>query len=95
MPVIEKSSGHSNGEPAGETVKEFQPAKLKQGEPLLPQQPVNQVIVTLKHLTDDLGNALYNPASLYLTSRPKHCEVRLWAVLPVVNMVSRVLRDNR
>ncbi|KAG7227387.1 hypothetical protein INR49_000392 [Caranx melampygus] len=44
MPVIEKNSpGHTNGESAGETVKEIQPAKVKQGEPLPPSQPANQV----------------------------------------------------
>lgn len=47
MPVIEKTSlGHINGELAEKTVKEIQPAKLKQGEPLLPLQPANQVTVT-------------------------------------------------
>ena len=44
MPVIEKNSpDHTNGESAGESVKEIQPGKVKQGEPLLPQQPANQV----------------------------------------------------
>ncbi|XP_023277597.1 AP-1 complex subunit gamma-1-like [Seriola lalandi dorsalis] len=44
MPVIEKNSpGHTNGESAGEAIKEIQPAKVKQAEPLLPQQPANQV----------------------------------------------------
>lgn len=44
MPVIEKNSpGHTNGESAGEPMKEIQPPKVKQGEPLLPQQPANQV----------------------------------------------------
>ncbi|KAM7378841.1 hypothetical protein PAMP_004436 [Pampus punctatissimus] len=44
MPVIEKNSpGHTNGESTGDTVKEIQPTKVKQGEPLLPQQPANQV----------------------------------------------------
>uniref|UniRef100_A0A4W6CRC9 AP-1 complex subunit gamma n=1 Tax=Lates calcarifer TaxID=8187 RepID=A0A4W6CRC9_LATCA len=43
MPVIEKNSpGHTNGESAGEPMKEIQPPKVKQGEPLLPQQPANQ-----------------------------------------------------
>uniref|UniRef100_A0A665X2T6 AP-1 complex subunit gamma n=1 Tax=Echeneis naucrates TaxID=173247 RepID=A0A665X2T6_ECHNA len=44
MPVIEKNSpGHTNGESAGEALKEVQPAKVKQGDSLLPQQPANQV----------------------------------------------------
>ncbi|KAF0047349.1 hypothetical protein F2P81_000982 [Scophthalmus maximus] len=44
MPVIEKnSSGHTNGETAGDAVKEIQPAAVKQTGPLLPQQPANQV----------------------------------------------------
>lgn len=44
MPVIEKNSpGHTNGESTGEPVKDIQPAKVKQGGPLLPQQPANQV----------------------------------------------------
>ncbi|GLD51432.1 AP-1 complex subunit gamma-1-like protein [Lates japonicus] len=44
MPVIEKNSpGHTNGESAGEPMKEIQPPKVKQREPLLPQQPANQV----------------------------------------------------
>uniref|UniRef100_A0A8C9XYD9 AP-1 complex subunit gamma n=1 Tax=Sander lucioperca TaxID=283035 RepID=A0A8C9XYD9_SANLU len=44
MPVIEKNSpGHTNGESAGEAIKDIQPAKIKQGEPLLPPQPANQV----------------------------------------------------
>uniref|UniRef100_A0A665X2D1 AP-1 complex subunit gamma n=1 Tax=Echeneis naucrates TaxID=173247 RepID=A0A665X2D1_ECHNA len=43
MPVIEKNSpGHTNGESAGEALKEVQPAKVKQGDSLLPQQPANQ-----------------------------------------------------
>lgn len=42
--MIEKNSpGHTNGESAGETVKEVQPAKVKQGETLPPPQPANQV----------------------------------------------------
>ncbi|XP_070829382.1 AP-1 complex subunit gamma-like 2 [Chaetodon trifascialis] len=42
MPVIEKNSpGHTNGEPAGESIKEIQAPKVKQGE--LPQQPAKQV----------------------------------------------------
>ncbi|XP_039671161.1 AP-1 complex subunit gamma-like 2 [Perca fluviatilis] len=44
MPVIEKNSpGHTNGESTGEAIKDIQPAKVKQGEPLLPPQPANQV----------------------------------------------------
>ncbi|XP_067461146.1 AP-1 complex subunit gamma-like 2 isoform X2 [Thunnus thynnus] len=44
MPVIEKNSpGHTNGESTGDTIKEIQPTKVKQEEPLLPQQPANQV----------------------------------------------------
>ncbi|CAJ1071548.1 AP-1 complex subunit gamma-like 2 [Xyrichtys novacula] len=44
MPVIEKNSpGHTNGESAVETLKEIPPAKVKQGESLLPPQPTNQV----------------------------------------------------
>lgn len=44
MPVIEKNcSGHTNGDTAGETVKESQTVKVKQVEPLPPQQPANQV----------------------------------------------------
>uniref|UniRef100_A0A3B5BND5 AP-1 complex subunit gamma n=1 Tax=Stegastes partitus TaxID=144197 RepID=A0A3B5BND5_9TELE len=44
MPVIEKNSpGHTNGESTKEAVKEIQPAKVKQAETLLPQQPTNQV----------------------------------------------------
>ncbi|XP_071347377.1 AP-1 complex subunit gamma-like 2 [Trachinotus anak] len=44
MPVIEKNSpGHTNGESAGEAMKEIMPPKVKKGEPLLPQQPANQV----------------------------------------------------
>ncbi|XP_059200625.1 AP-1 complex subunit gamma-like 2 [Centropristis striata] len=44
MPVIEKNSpGHTNGESTGETIKEILPAKIKQGETLLAQQPANQV----------------------------------------------------
>lgn len=44
MPVIEKTSlGQTNGETLGEQVKHNQPAKVKQGELLLPQQPANQV----------------------------------------------------
>ncbi|XP_032387013.1 AP-1 complex subunit gamma-like 2 isoform X1 [Etheostoma spectabile] len=44
MPVIEKnSSGHTNGETTGEAIKDIQPAKVKQGELLLPPQPANQV----------------------------------------------------
>ncbi|XP_062284567.1 AP-1 complex subunit gamma-like 2 isoform X1 [Scomber scombrus] len=44
MPVIEKNSpGHTNGESTGDTIKEIQPAKVKQGELLPPQQPANQV----------------------------------------------------
>nr|XP_019964027.1 PREDICTED: AP-1 complex subunit gamma-1-like isoform X1 [Paralichthys olivaceus] len=44
MPVIEKNSmGHINGESAGETVKEIQTATVKKAEPLLQQQPANQV----------------------------------------------------
>ncbi|KAA8587486.1 hypothetical protein FQN60_016348 [Etheostoma spectabile] len=43
MPVIEKnSSGHTNGETTGEAIKDIQPAKVKQGELLLPPQPANQ-----------------------------------------------------
>lgn len=62
MPVIEKtSSGHINGESAAKTVKEIQPAKLKQGEPLLLQQPANQVRETRENMTDEL-------VSLYVIS---------------------------
>ncbi|XP_041848871.1 AP-1 complex subunit gamma-like 2 [Melanotaenia boesemani] len=44
MPVIEKNSpGHTNGEATGENIKEVQPAKIIQGEVMLPQQPANQV----------------------------------------------------
>uniref|UniRef100_G3PMC9 AP-1 complex subunit gamma n=1 Tax=Gasterosteus aculeatus aculeatus TaxID=481459 RepID=G3PMC9_GASAC len=44
MPVIEKNSpGHTNGESTGEAVKDVPTAKMKQGEPLLLQQPANQV----------------------------------------------------
>lgn len=44
MPVIEKNSpGHTNGESTGDTIKEIQPAKVKQGELLPPQQPASQV----------------------------------------------------
>ncbi|CAN9503306.1 unnamed protein product [Ophioblennius macclurei] len=44
MPVIEKNSpGHTNGESTGETVKEVQPVKVKQGEIQQPVQPANQV----------------------------------------------------
>lgn len=44
MPVIEKNSpGHTNGESTGEAIKEIKSAKVKQGEPVLPQQPANQV----------------------------------------------------
>ncbi|XP_029379847.1 AP-1 complex subunit gamma-like 2 [Echeneis naucrates] len=54
MPVIEKNSpGHTNGESAGEALKEVQPAKVKQGDSLLPQQPANQVC----DLLDLLGSS--------------------------------------
>ncbi|XP_047445308.1 AP-1 complex subunit gamma-like 2 [Mugil cephalus] len=54
MPVIEKNSpGHTNGESTGETVKEVKPAKVKQGEPVLPPQPANQVC----DLLDLLGSS--------------------------------------
>ncbi|XP_029309248.1 AP-1 complex subunit gamma-like 2 [Cottoperca gobio] len=44
MPVIEKNSpGHTNGESMGDAIKDIQPAKMKQGEPLLALQPANQV----------------------------------------------------
>ncbi|KAM9718716.1 AP-1 complex subunit gamma-like 2 isoform 1-T2 [Menidia menidia] len=44
MPVIEKNSpGHTNGEAAGEPAKESQPARVKQGEAVLPQPPAGQV----------------------------------------------------
>lgn len=45
MPVIEKtSSGQTNGESTGEPIKDNQPAKVKQAEPLVLQQPANQVL---------------------------------------------------
>ncbi|XP_069020468.1 AP-1 complex subunit gamma-like 2 [Embiotoca jacksoni] len=44
MPVIEKNSpGHTNGESAGEVVREIPAVKVKPGDALLPQQPANQV----------------------------------------------------
>ncbi|KAM8727456.1 AP-1 complex subunit gamma-like 2 [Acanthopagrus schlegelii] len=44
MPVIEKNTpGQTNGESTGEPIKEIQSVKVKQGEPLLPQPPANQV----------------------------------------------------
>ncbi|KAL7386113.1 hypothetical protein ABVT39_004102 [Epinephelus coioides] len=44
MPVIEKNSpGHTNGESTGEAIKDTQAVKVKQGEPLLLQQPTSQV----------------------------------------------------
>ncbi|KAM9322033.1 AP-1 complex subunit gamma-like 2 [Pholidichthys leucotaenia] len=54
MPVIEKNSpGYTNGESTGGAVKETMPAKVKQGEALLPQQPANQVC----DLLDLLGSS--------------------------------------
>lgn len=43
MPVIEKTSGQSNGVSSGDSVKDSQPVKVKPGESLLPQPPANQV----------------------------------------------------
>nr|XP_033506416.1 AP-1 complex subunit gamma-like 2 [Epinephelus lanceolatus] len=44
MPVIEKNSpGHTNGESTGEAIKDTQAVRVKQGEPLLLQQPTSQV----------------------------------------------------
>ncbi|KAM3605032.1 uncharacterized protein V6R79_019586 [Siganus canaliculatus] len=43
MPVMERNSGQTNGELTEGPTKEVQLAKVKQGDTLLPQQPVNQV----------------------------------------------------
>uniref|UniRef100_A0A674MP63 AP-1 complex subunit gamma n=1 Tax=Takifugu rubripes TaxID=31033 RepID=A0A674MP63_TAKRU len=43
MPVIEKTSGQSNGVPSGDSVKDNQPVKVMPGESLLPQPPADQV----------------------------------------------------
>lgn len=68
MPVIEKNSpGHTNGESTGESIKDIQPAKVKQGEPLLPQPPANQV-----HYVDT--DACYmNDSNLVKTTQDDLC----------------------
>lgn len=43
MPVIEKTSGQSNGVSSGESVKDNQPVKIRPAESLLPQPPASQV----------------------------------------------------
>uniref|UniRef100_A0A3Q1F973 AP-1 complex subunit gamma n=2 Tax=Acanthochromis polyacanthus TaxID=80966 RepID=A0A3Q1F973_9TELE len=63
MPVIEKNSpGHTNGESTREAVKEVQPAKVKQAETLLPQQPANQVCDLLDLLGGSEEPLQSNPA---------------------------------
>lgn len=43
MPVIEKTSGQSNGVSSGGPAKDSQPVKLKPAESLLAQPPPSQV----------------------------------------------------
>ncbi|XP_037314677.1 AP-1 complex subunit gamma-like 2 [Pungitius pungitius] len=63
MPVIEKNSpGHTNGESTGEAVKDTPAAKMKQGEPLLLQQPANQVCDLLDLLGGSEETAQPGPA---------------------------------
>ncbi|XP_023149909.2 AP-1 complex subunit gamma-like 2 isoform X2 [Amphiprion ocellaris] len=63
MPVIEKNSpGHTNGESTREAVKEVQPAKVKQAETLLPQQPASQVCDLLDLLGGSEEPLQPNPA---------------------------------
>uniref|UniRef100_A0A3P8TPC6 AP-1 complex subunit gamma n=2 Tax=Amphiprion percula TaxID=161767 RepID=A0A3P8TPC6_AMPPE len=63
MPVIEKNSpGHTNGESTREAVKEVQPAKVKQAETLLPQQPTSQVCDLLDLLGGSEEPLQPNPA---------------------------------
>uniref|UniRef100_A0A8C4HMF8 AP-1 complex subunit gamma n=1 Tax=Dicentrarchus labrax TaxID=13489 RepID=A0A8C4HMF8_DICLA len=62
MPVIEKNSpGHTNGESTGEPIKDIQTLKVKQGEPLLPQQPANQVL-TLTQMHVELSYLIFSAA---------------------------------
>uniref|UniRef100_A0A674PAJ4 AP-1 complex subunit gamma n=1 Tax=Takifugu rubripes TaxID=31033 RepID=A0A674PAJ4_TAKRU len=56
MPVIEKTSGQSNGVPSGDSVKDNQPVKVMPGESLLPQPPADQVCDLLDLLGDSGEN---------------------------------------
>ncbi|TNM98096.1 hypothetical protein fugu_014342 [Takifugu bimaculatus] len=56
MPVIEKTSGQSNGVSSGESVKDNQPVKVMPGESLLPQPPADQVCDLLDLLGDSGEN---------------------------------------
>lgn len=61
MPVIEKtSSGQTNGEPTGELIKDNQPAQVKQAEPLVLQQPANQVRYTDRSVWHKANRDLWN-----------------------------------
>lgn len=52
MPVIEKtSSGQTNGESTGELIKDNHPAQVKQAEPLVLQQPANQVLYNDRYVS--------------------------------------------
>ncbi|XP_056914073.1 AP-1 complex subunit gamma-like 2 [Takifugu flavidus] len=56
MPVIEKTSGQSNGVSSGDSVKDNQPVKVMPGESLLPQPPADQVCDLLDLLGDSGEN---------------------------------------
>ncbi|XP_034038598.1 AP-1 complex subunit gamma-like 2 isoform X1 [Thalassophryne amazonica] len=53
MPVIEKNSGQINGESTGKALNMIETDKLKQGEVLLSQEPVNKVSDLLDLLSDE------------------------------------------